>query len=244
MILLLAGTAEARNLASYLTDAGIDCIASLAGATRNPADLAVPTRHGGFGGADGFCAFLEAENITAVIDATHPFAEKITARTAQICKARDLPYLRFERAQWISRTGDAWHRADSYADLDRLIPKSARVFVATGRQSLAHYADLQDRHLMCRVIDAPDADFPYPNGEWIVGRPPFSQDSEMALFQKLKPDWLVVKNSGGASGKTKLAAARALGIQVAMMTRPKEPIGIERREQICDALDWAEQWGG
>ncbi len=242
MILLLAGTAEARNLAGYMKDSGIDCIASLAGATRTPIDLGVPTRIGGFGGADGFTAFLEAENITAVIDATHPFADKITARTADICKARGLPYLRFERAQWISRTGDAWHRADTYADLDRLIPKGARVFVATGRQSLEHYDALQDRHLMCRVIDTPTASFPYANGEWIVGRPPFSEADERMTFEALKPDWLVVKNAGGAGGKTKLAAARALGIQVAMMTRPDAPDGIERREQICDALEWAEQF--
>ncbi|MBU2866344.1 cobalt-precorrin-6A reductase [Pacificibacter marinus] len=242
MILLLAGTAEARNLAGYMKDAGIACIASLAGATRHPMDLGVPTRIGGFGGAEAFEAFLIGENITAVIDATHPFADKITARTAQICKARDLPYLRFERAQWISRTGDSWHRADTYADLDRLIPKGARVFVATGRQSLDHYGPLQDRHLMCRVIDAPTEPFPLGTGEWIIGRPPFSEAHERDMFARLKPDWLVVKNAGGAGGKTKLAAARALGIQVAMMTRPEAPEGIERREQICDALEWAEQF--
>ncbi|MFT6424928.1 MAG: precorrin-6A/cobalt-precorrin-6A reductase [Celeribacter sp.] len=242
MILLLAGTAEARNLAGYMKDAGIACTASLAGATRTPVDLGVPTRVGGFGGADGFNAYLDAENITAVIDATHPFADKITARTAEICQTRALPYLRFERAQWISRTGDSWHRADTYADLDRLIPAGARVFVATGRQSLPHYAHLQDRHLMCRVIDVPDAPFPYPHGEWIIGRPPFSQTHEREVFERLKPDWLVVKNAGGASGKTKLAMARALGIHVAMMTRPTAPVGIERREQVCDALEWAEHF--
>lgn len=243
MILLLAGTAEARNLAGYMNDAGLACIASLAGATRNPIEMGVPTRSGGFGGAEGFKAYLDAENITAVIDATHPFAEKITARTAEICAQRSLPYLRFERAQWISRTGDSWHRANTYADLDRLIPIGARVFIATGRQSLPQYAHMQDRHLMCRVIDAPDGPFPYPNGEWIVGRPPFSQASEHATFERLKPDWLVVKNAGGASGKVKLAVARALGIHVAMMTRPVAPNGIERREQVCDALEWAEQHG-
>lgn len=242
MILLLAGTAEARNLAGYLKDAGIACVASLAGATRTPMDLGVPTRIGGFGGAEAFEAFLIGENITAVIDATHPFADKITARTAQICQDRALPYLRFERAQWISRTGDAWHRADTFADLDRLIPKGARVFVATGRQSLNYYGALADRHLMCRVIDPPTVPFPYQNGEWIIGRPPFSEAHEREIFERLKPDWLVVKNAGGAGGKTKLAAARALGLQVAMMTRPEAPAGIERREQICDALEWAEQF--
>lgn len=252
MILLLAGTAEARNLAGYLKDAGIDCIASLAGATRNPANLPVPTRHGGFGGAAGFEAYLDAENITAVIDATHPFAVNITARTAQICQARGMPYLRFERAVWRSRPGDTWHEAKDYKALGDLIPKGSRVFWAAGRQALADaLTDFSDcgafegREVICRVIDQPSEPFPlkaggFTAGSWAVGQPPFSESDEITHFEKIKPDWLVVKNAGGGAGRSKLDAARKLGIRVAMIARPEGPDGIERREQICDALEWAE----
>lgn len=240
MILLLAGTMEARNLAGYLAHAGIDCIASLAGATRSPAQLGVTTRVGGFGGADGFKSYLAAENITAVIDATHPFAEKITARTAAICNELGMPYLQFERPGWRSRPGDNWHEVASYEDLAPMIARGSRVFLATGRQSLPQFAHMQDRHLICRVIDTPRDPFPYPDGEWLVGRPPFSQSAEHETFAALRPDWLVVKNAGGGSGRGKLDAARALGIPVAMIARPKAPEGIERREQVLDALEWAE----
>ena len=240
MILLLAGTMEARNLAQHLADAGIAALASLAGATRAPNALALETRIGGFGGEDGFRAYLAAQNIRAVIDATHPFAAQITARTARVCAELGMPYLRYERAGWRSRPGDAWHEVPGYAALADVIPAQARVFLATGRQSLKEIAHLQDRYLMARVIDPPEAPFPYPQGAFIVGRPPFSEASERETFEKYAPDWLVVKNAGGSSGRAKLDVARELGISVAMIARPAPPAGIERREQLLDALEWAE----
>lgn len=241
MILLLAGTVEARNLAGYLAQSGIGTVASLAGATADPIPYPVETRVGGFGGAAGFEAYLDAAGITGVIDATHPFAAAITTRTAAICAARGLPYLRFERREWRSRQGDAWHEAADVADLARIIPRGKRIFLATGRQTVADMAHLGHSAIWARVVDAPSDPFPLPHGEWIVGRPPFSQAAEDALFAELRPDWLVVKNAGGASGRAKLDAARKLGISVAMIARPQPPEGIERREEVLDALEWAER---
>ncbi|WP_417267575.1 cobalt-precorrin-6A reductase [Celeribacter baekdonensis] len=243
MILLLAGTTEARNLAGYMAEAGIKTVASLAGVTRTPLPMAVETRVGGFGGDVGFETYLDRAGITAVIDATHPFAAQITARTARICAARGLPYLRYERPGWRSRPGDAWHEVADYAGLSAIIPVGARVFLATGRQSLSQMAHLADRHLICRVIDPPEVAFPYPNGAFVIGRPPFSEDTEIETLRALNPNWMVVKNAGGASGRAKLAAARRLGISVAMIARPAVPAGIERREQVLDALEWAEARG-
>ncbi|WP_417242823.1 cobalt-precorrin-6A reductase [Celeribacter sp.] len=239
MILLLAGTTEARNLAGYLAAHDVACVASLAGVTRDPVAYPVETRVGGFGGADGFCAYLDAAGITAVIDATHPFATRITERTARICAARGVPYLRYERPMWLSRQGDTWHEAADVADLARVIPRGKRIFLATGRQSVGDMTHLEHSAIWARVIDAPDAPFPLPRGDWIVGRPPFSQADEQVLFTDLKPDWLVVKNAGGAAGRAKLDAARACGMSVAMIARPKGPDGITRREQLLDALEWA-----
>ncbi|MEZ5715464.1 MAG: precorrin-6A/cobalt-precorrin-6A reductase [Paracoccaceae bacterium] len=82
-LLLLAGTGEARAIAAGLAEAGVEAVASLAGAVRAPRSLALPTRIGGFGGEAGFRRFLSEECIGAVLDATHPFAARISARTAR-----------------------------------------------------------------------------------------------------------------------------------------------------------------
>ena len=237
MLLLLAGTAEARIVAEKLAEMDIPAIASLAGATKDPADLAIPTRIGGFGGGDAFEAFLDAKPITAILDATHPFAQSITHRTDKIAKRRALPYLQLVRPEWKAETGDDWTHIAHEEDAAKHIPAAATVFLATGRQSLERFENLAGRHLICRQIDPPDAPFPYPNGSFLIGRPPFSHDDEVALFKRLSIDWLVVKNAGGAASRTKLSAARELGIRVAMVARPAPTLGA-RVETAGQAVDW------
>ena len=79
--------------------------------------------------------------------------------------------------------------------------------------------------------------FPFPGGEFLVGRPPFSVADEISLFSQLDVDWLVVKNSGGTASRTKLDAARQLGIRVALIRRPKQP-DATRLETVEEAIEW------
>jgi precorrin-6A/cobalt-precorrin-6A reductase len=72
-ILILGGTAEARQLAGLLAKrTDLTVTLSLAGRTAAPAAQPVPVRAGGFGGAAGLAAYLQAERIDALIDATLP----------------------------------------------------------------------------------------------------------------------------------------------------------------------------
>ena len=67
-LLILGGTSEATRLAARLVDLGdVEPVLSLAGRTRAPAVQPVPTRIGGFGGADGLARYLRDEEIGAVI---------------------------------------------------------------------------------------------------------------------------------------------------------------------------------
>lgn len=222
-LLLLAGSGESRRLASRIAKAGIPAIASLAGSTRSPRAIDLPHRAGGFGGEAGFRAYLAREGISAILDATHPFAHRISARTARVAKDLGLPYLQLLRPPWTPGPGDNWVELAREEDAGDVIPKGATVFLATGRQTLERFGGLADRRLICRQIDPPSGPFPFPNGMFLVGRPPFSVADERTLFQDLGIDWLVVKNAGGAASRTKLDAARELGIPVAMISRPPQP---------------------
>ena len=99
-ILILGGTGEARDLAAELVAAGVDVLSSLAGRVRQPRLPDGPVRVGGFGGAEGFAAFLQAEGITAVVDATHPFAGTITANAARAAAQAGVPLLVLRRPEW------------------------------------------------------------------------------------------------------------------------------------------------
>lgn len=222
-VLLLGGTGEARALAHLLAASPHDATLSMAGATRDPARMPIPTRIGGFGGAAPFADWLRQHGIQAIIDATHPFAARISARSADVARDLGLPYLQVLRLPWQPGPGDTWHRIATEEAAARLIPEQATVFLATGRQTLERFANLQSRTLICRQIDPPDGPFPFPNGRFLVGRPPFPVAQEEALFRDLGIDWLVVKNAGGAASRTKLDAAARLGLPVAMIDRPDQP---------------------
>lgn len=219
-LLILGGTNEARLIGDRL--AGQDAVISLAGATRVPQSQGLPVRTGGFGGTAGFADYVATAGITAVLDATHPYASRITRRTADICADTGMPYLQFLRPPWVPETGDNWTEITREEDAADHIPSGATVFLGTGRQTLDRFAGLAGRAVICRQIDPPTGAFPFAGGRFLVGRPPFSVQDEMALFTKLGVDWLIVKNAGGTPSRTKLTAARHLGIPVLMIARPAQ----------------------
>ena len=239
MLLLLAGTSEAREIATRLAAAGIPAIATLAGATRMPERLAIETHVGGFGDDDGFIHFVTNHKISAILDATHPFATTISARTAKLSEKLGLPYLHLLRPQWEPGPGDDWTMIAREEDAAHHIPHGSTVFLATGRQSLGGFANLGGRSLICRRIDPPRAPFPYPNGRYLLGRGPFSFEDELKLFRELAVDFLVVKNAGGASSYAKLDAARELSIPVIMIERPAAPEA-PTVDTVAQALDWVQ----
>ena len=238
-ILVLAGTSEGKEIATSLAALGVRAVASLAGATRAAKLLDLPTRVGGFGGEEGFVAYLKEAKIKAVIDATHPFASRITDRTARVCAALGMPYLQVLRPAWVPQAGDNWTEIAREEDAAAIIPMGSTVFLGTGRQTLDRFAGLEGRRVICRQIDPPTAPFPFEGGEFLIGRPPFPVAREKALFEALGIDWIVVKNAGGSASATKLTAARDLGIPVLMIARPPMP-DAPRVETVAAAVDWAQ----
>ncbi|PIE14710.1 MAG: cobalt-precorrin-6A reductase [Rhodobacterales bacterium] len=237
-LLLLAGTHEARQLAALLAqERRVTAIASLAGVTRQPEPLPIPTRIGRFGGRAAFVEYLHREGIEALLDATHPFAAKISQRCAEVAREMGLPHLQLLRPPWRPRPGDDWHFIDHEGQAAEHIPSGATVLLATGSQSLHRFDNMPDRHLICRQIRAPKGAFPHENGEYLIGRPPFSVDQEIRLFKQRGIDWLVVKNAGGQMSQSKLLAARALGIPVLLINRPPAP-DCARVETVQAALSW------
>ncbi|UWP94122.1 cobalt-precorrin-6A reductase [Aliiroseovarius crassostreae] len=236
-LLLLAGTAEARELANRLAKAGFEVIASLAGSTRQPRPMAVTTRIGGFGGQEAQAAYMTDQAFDLVIDATHPFADRISQRSAEICAALSIPYLRYSRPAWAPIPGETWDIVENIHQLSDLIGEKERVFLATGGQSSDIAKALPGRVLFCRRVD--DGSEPFPlSGGWITGRPPFTLAAETALLKQLGVGWLVAKNAGGAA-RAKLDAARALGVKVVMIARPDGP-DAETVSTLDEVMAWAE----
>src|SRR6185369_15683930 len=102
-VLILGGTQEAFRLAEHLADAaGIEIISSLAGRTREPRIPKGDVRTGGFGGAEGLTRYLREQRITHLVNATHPFAERISANAIAAAEAAGIPLMRLLRPAWIA----------------------------------------------------------------------------------------------------------------------------------------------
>ncbi|MEM8787279.1 MAG: precorrin-6A/cobalt-precorrin-6A reductase [Pseudomonadota bacterium] len=218
-VLLLAGTGEARRLSHRLVEIpGLELITSLAGITAAEG-YAGSVRRRGFGGAEGYRRALTRAGIDAVLDATHPFATRITARAWAEARASGRRFLRLDRPAWTAAPG--WRSFDNLADAVAALPAGAVGFVAAGR-SAAGLAAPAEARLILRMIEPPAQ----CSHKVILARPPFALGHERALFADLGVTHLVCKNAGGAAGRAKLDAASALGLPVHMVRRPPPPAGL------------------
>ncbi|RWE28821.1 MAG: cobalt-precorrin-6A reductase [Mesorhizobium sp.] len=224
-ILILGGTTEARQLAGKLA-ARADCSVtlSLAGRTESPVAQGVPVRSGGFGGADGLAAYVREAGIDLLIDATHPYAARISANAAMAAGKTGVPILALRRPGWEAAEGDRWLEIDSVAAAARALGEvPRRVFLALGRQEVAAFEAAPQHHYLIRSVDPVEPKLGVPDADYLLARGPFHQRDERALLEKHHIDVVVSKNSGGAATYGKIAAARALGIEVVMVRRPALP---------------------
>ncbi len=241
-VLLLGGTTEALALSERLGgDARCTLISSLAG--RTVAHRLPPgrVRVGGFGGAAGLEAYLKAENIGLVVDATHPFAATISRHAAAACAAVGIPRLQVLRPAWHPSPDDRWLAVPDMAAAAAALPALATTaFLAVGRQELAAFAGVTGIHLVVRMIEAPSEPLPLPDYSVILARGPYALADEQELFSRLGIGVVVSKNSGGEATRAKLDAARALKIPVIMVERPEAPPG-PRVETADQALAWIDE---
>lgn len=236
-VLILGGTGEARELAAGLRAAGTDVLSSLAGRTRQPRLPDGPVHTGGFGGADGLAAFLRDEAITHLIDATHPFADVITANAALAARDADVPRLVLRQPAW--QPDPSWDTAadiSAAAETVRAWPGEA-VFLTTGRRELGAFAADDGHRFLVRAVDPPEGPVP-PRMTLILSRGPYPVEGESALLRDHQISLLVTKNSGGSMTAAKLQAARDLGVQVVMVRRPPLPPGSTVAATVPEALNW------
>jgi precorrin-6A/cobalt-precorrin-6A reductase len=241
VILVLGGTSEARELAGLLDSAGARFISSLAGRVAKPRLPVGAVHMGGFGGVPGLRSFLLENRITAVVDATHPFAEGMTANAVEACVADGVPLLRLERPGWSDVPGaDTWLRVDDHdAAAAEAVRVGERPFLTVGRQPLEHFVGpMGDHRTLVRVVDAPELELP---NSWtlLLSRGPYVVDDERALFREHEIDVLVTKDSGGTYTWPKVQVAGELGIPVVMVRRIPGPEGVDVVNDPQAAADWA-----
>lgn len=238
-VLLLGGSSEASALARLLaSDARFQATLSLAGATREPAPAPIPQRVGGFGGVMGLVAYLRAEQIDALVDATHPFARQMSTNAVAAADRTGVALLQLLRPPWTPIAGDRWIEVgDMSAAAEALGEPPQRVFLTVGRKELAPFLARPQHHYVIRSVDPPPEHLLPRDSEVISARGPFALADEQRLLAEREIEILVTKNSGGKATAAKLQAARERGLPVVIVQRPELP-SAERAPSPDAAFAW------
>ncbi|HEY6878284.1 MAG TPA: cobalt-precorrin-6A reductase [Polyangiales bacterium] len=230
-VLILGGTQRGRELAGLLARDHA-CLLSFAGRTEAPALPDLPCRVGGFGGVEGLRAFLA--DFDALIDATHPFAARISHNAVLAAAAANVPLLRLVQPPWPRE--DGWLEVPDMDAAARAIGEAPkRVFLTIGRLEIAAFQRAPQHAYLVRAVDAFDPGLPH--ARVLTARGPFALDAERALLERERIDVLVSKNAGTEATYAKLAAARELGVPVIMVARPTLPPACEV-SSLAAAVAW------
>ncbi len=237
-ILILGGTAEARELANRLVTMGHDVTTSLAGRTQDPKLPEGKLRMGKFGGIPGLAAYLRAAGIERLVDATHPYAGLISVNAVAAAQQTGIPLVRYMRPAWEQKVGEQWMTVETAAEAAAALPPNADVLLTTGHTGLEQFLERDDCQFVVRTIEAPLDSLPR-HATLLRTRPPYSVSDEIALMEREEITHLVTKNSGGEQTAAKLEAAQRLGVKVIMIARPvygpaNEVAGVE---EAIAALD-------
>ena len=218
-ILILGGTGEARELAAQLVSLGHRVTTSLAGRTREPILPAGELRVGKFGGVPGLVGYLRAMQFDRLVDATHPYAGLISINAVAASQQTGIPLVRFMRPVWTEPEGTHWRHVADIAAAAEALPSGAAALITSGHEGLETLLERDDCRLVVRLIETPDEPLPR-HARLLLGRPPYTLDTERTLFAREAITHLVTKNSGGPQTEAKLEAARLAGAEVIMVDRP------------------------
>ena len=186
---------------------------------------------------------LRRADYQLLINASHPFANKLSHHAFAAAGVLGIPHLRLLRPPWVATPADRWYEVatldDASGRVARLQPQPQRVFLSVGRFGAKAFAALHTIHFIVRAI-ATDETVPIPGATVIEGRGPYTIDGESQLLRDHHIDLVVTRNSGGSATAAKLTAAQQLGLPVLMVRRPQDPPG-EQAQDVAEALAWAEE---
>jgi len=239
-VLILGGTRDGFELANRLYERGHKVITSLAGLTHNPSEPKGKIITGGFGGGTGLADYISASETGYLIDATHPFAARMSKNAVEAATISGVPLVRLIRPPFQKHPDADWWRVASLDEAAKRLPAGATVFLTVGRQNLEPFIARTDARFLVRSIEVPELELP-DNFITIQARPPFGRGDEIALMKHEGITHMVAKDSGSHLTREKLEAAFMLRVQVIIVTRPalpqaREVASIAEIEAIFDQL--------
>jgi cobalt-precorrin-5B (C1)-methyltransferase len=215
MILVFGGTTEGRKAAEVLEEAGSPFFYST-----KTGEQDIRLHHGqsidGAMDAEAMKAFVSEHDIRLIVDAAHPFASRLHQTIAAVASDKQIPVIRYERIYPPRDPDITW--IDDYSQ----VPTDIHSLLATtGVQSISKLKWLEALGIKVfyRILNRESSLlFAYEQG---------ATDNQLCYFEnsndiEVDTDAILLKESGLSGGFCeKVAAARAKGMRIIALKRPK-----------------------
>lgn len=232
MILFLAGTSDARELAIEIQKAGFPVLATVVtdSAAKSLQEAGLSTQVGRLTAAD-ITSLIQEKGFQAVVDASHPFAEEASKNALQGAQDAKVPYIRFERESQRFQD-EKIMMVNDYEEAAKLAAvKRGVIMLTTGSKTLQIFAKeligLENTRVIARMLPRIDnlekcAELGVEQKNIIAIQGPFSKELNKALYRQYGVTLMITKESGKVgSVDEKLEAALECGIETIMIARPK-----------------------
>lgn len=247
MILVLGGTTEGRQVAAELAARGFRVMVSTAtpygGELLSGCGVRIIT---GPLNLEGLLEIIRGHKVRLLVDATHPFACRISDLACRACAVTGIPYLRLQRAESALPSSHLVYRVRDYEEASRKATELGRtIFLATGSKSLPVFLDAARQRgcrIIVRVLPEPEVlqrcrQLGLKPADIVAMQGPFGRELNRALFRHYRVDVVVTKNSGDAGGTaSKVEAALELNIPVVVIDQPRPAPG-ETVHSLADLID-------
>ncbi|AIQ12237.1 precorrin-6A reductase [Paenibacillus durus] len=237
MIFTLCGTSDARELAALIQQNGFEILTSVVtdNAAKSLQEANLPVRAGRLD-KDEIVTLIRREEVKAIVDASHPFAEEAHRNAMEAAKEAGIPYIRFERASLVYGDDPKLTVVSSYEEAALEAKKlKGSIMLTTGSKTLSiftkHLLVDPDIRLVARMLPRRDnmekcEELGVEQKNIIALQGPFTRELNEALYRQYGTTVMVTKESGKTGAvDEKIEAALKLGIQVILISRPEIDFG-------------------
>ena len=187
--------------------------------------------------AGAMLEFFREKGFTRVIDATHPYAEIVTANIRQAAGEAGIPVTRILRES--DRTADEAVYVTSIDEArEYLADKEGNILLTTGSKELLAYVGLDMERVWARVLPTVPAiescqAAGIPSSHIIAAQGPFGEEINLAQLRAIDAAYMVTKASGKNGGfEDKISAAKKAGVIPVIIGRPPQVEGVSFGEAV------------
>ena len=226
-IMIFSGATEGRLLSRTLAERGAEVTVSVATEYGGEAQGTIP-------GVQTLTGRMPVEEMARIlrgmdlcVDATHPYAVRVSASIRRACEESGVTCLRLLREE--SKLPEAALVFDSAGEAAAYLgEQDGNILLTTGAKELDAWGALSKERLFPRVLPMEESlraceRLGIPRRNICAMQGPFSQALNEALLRQFSIRWLVTKDGGAPGGfPEKAAAAAATGTRLVVLRRPME----------------------